>query len=52
MTAAAWTMLLITWGVVISFTLYFFVKVVRTPPRTDDGFVEGAEEIDDISEHD
>ena len=38
MTAAAWTMMLITWAVIIFFTGRFFIKVVRTPERMgDDG---------------
>ncbi len=36
MTAAAWTMMLITWAVIIFFTGRFFMKVVRTPGRMDD----------------
>jgi hypothetical protein len=52
MTGAAWTMMLITWAVIIFFTAKFFIKVVRTPSRQDDGGLEGAREIDDISEHD
>jgi hypothetical protein len=35
MTAAAWTMLVITWGVIAFFTLKFFIAVLRTPPRGD-----------------
>lgn len=29
-------MLVATWSVVIFFTLRFFLKVLRTPPREDD----------------
>jgi hypothetical protein len=36
MTLAAWTMLGVTWTVVISFTGRFFYKVLTTPPRRDD----------------
>ncbi len=35
MSAAAWIMLVLTWTVVIFFTVKFFLKVVRTPPRPD-----------------
>ena len=39
MTAAAWTMLGVTWSVILFFTVRFFVKVLRnpTPPETDEG---------------
>lgn len=36
MTRSAWLMLLVTWSVVIYFTVRFFVKVVKTPPREGD----------------
>lgn len=36
MTAAAWTMMLVTWAVIIFFTAKFFLSVVRTPERMDD----------------
>jgi len=36
MTTAAWTMLIITWSVIIFFTGKFFWKVLTTPPRPDD----------------
>ncbi|HUP65356.1 MAG TPA: hypothetical protein VM557_08760 [Thermoanaerobaculia bacterium] len=52
MTGAAWLMLILTWGVIISFTSYFFIKVVRTPAIREGDRVKGAAEIDDISEHD
>jgi hypothetical protein len=52
MTGAAWVMLIVTWSVITFFTAKFFIKVVRTPPRQEDGGLEGAAEVDDISEHD
>jgi hypothetical protein len=36
MSGAAWTMLICTWAVVAFFTIKFFLKVLRTPPRPDD----------------
>jgi hypothetical protein len=36
MTNAAWTMLIITWSVIIFFTAKFFWKVLTIPPRKDD----------------
>lgn len=33
MTGSAWIMLGFTWSVVVFFTVRFFLKVVRTPPR-------------------
>lgn len=35
MTTAAWTMLLITWGVIFFFTGKFFWKVLVTPTRSE-----------------
>lgn len=35
MTTSAWVMLVITWSVIISFTGYFFMKVIRTPVREE-----------------
>ncbi|HEY0788226.1 MAG TPA: hypothetical protein VGE86_06255 [Thermoanaerobaculia bacterium] len=52
MTGAAWTMLLITWAVILFFTIKFFLMVLKTPPPQEEGQVAGAEEVDDISEHD
>ncbi len=52
MTGAAWAMLIVTWGVIIFFTLKFFLMVLKTPPPQEEGQVEGAAEVDDISEHD
>ena len=52
MTTAAWIMLTVTWTVVIGFTAYFFYRVVTIPVAREDGQVEGATEVDDISEHD
>lgn len=44
MTTAAWTMLGITWGVILFFTGKFFWKVLRTPHalETEDGMEERA----------
>ena len=36
MTGTAWAMLALTWVVVCFFTVRFFLKVVRTPPRPSD----------------
>jgi hypothetical protein len=36
MTPEAWTMLGVTWTVVIGFTARFFYKILTTPPRRDD----------------
>lgn len=36
MTINAWIMLGITWSVVIFFTAKFFLKVMKTPIRSDD----------------
>ncbi|HVR43698.1 MAG TPA: hypothetical protein VMS56_09670 [Thermoanaerobaculia bacterium] len=52
MTTAAWMMLAATWAVVCFFTGKFFLKVVRTPLVREDGMVEGAADVDDVSEHD
>lgn len=52
MTTAAWIMLGITWGVVSFFTFRFFYKVLTIPVVKEGGQVEGAAEVDDISEHD
>jgi len=35
MTAAAWTMLAITWAVITFYTIKYFWMVVKTPPRSD-----------------
>jgi len=35
MTAAAWTMLAITWTIVAGITLRLFLLVLRTPVRPD-----------------
>lgn len=37
MSAGAWVMLGATWVVVLFFTGKFFLRVLRTPPRKDDG---------------
>jgi hypothetical protein len=52
MTGAAWAMMIVTWSVITFFTVRFFLKVLKTPPATEDGQVAGAAEVDDISEHD
>jgi hypothetical protein len=36
MTTAAWTMLILTWSVIIFFTGKFFWMVLTIPPRQDD----------------
>ena len=36
MTTAAWTMLIVTWTVVIFFMGRFFWKVLTTPSRSDE----------------
>lgn len=33
MTGAAWTMLLVTWTVILFFTIKFFLMVLRKPPQ-------------------
>ena len=35
MTAAAWTLMLVTEILVTVVTVYFFVKVLRTPPKDE-----------------
>lgn len=35
MTAAAWTMMLVTEILVTTVTIYFFVKVLQTPPKDE-----------------
>lgn len=35
MTTEAWTMLLVTWGVIFFFTGKFFWKVLTTPSRNE-----------------
>jgi hypothetical protein len=37
MTGAAWLMLIVTWSIIVSFTGYYFWKVLVTPPHTDAG---------------
>lgn len=41
MNGTAWTMMLVTWAVILFFTAKFFIKVLRTPPKPDD---EGGEQ--------
>jgi len=36
MTTTAIVMMIITMGIVTSFTVYFFVKVLRTPTKSED----------------
>lgn len=36
MTSAAWITMIVTMGIVASFTVYFFVKMLKTPFHTDD----------------
>lgn len=35
MTAAAWIMMITTMGIVTGFTVYFFLKVLRTPRKPE-----------------
>jgi len=35
MTAAGWIMMLITWAVIIFFTVKFFWMVLKTPPKDE-----------------
>jgi len=45
MTATAWTMMLVTEILVTVVTVYFFVKVLRTPPKGEpDSFTENVSE--------
>lgn len=37
MNPSAWLMLGLTWTVILVITGYLFLKVMRTPPRDDDG---------------
>lgn len=52
MTTAAWIMLGVTWTVVFFFAGRFFYKVATIPLVREGDRVEGAAEVDDISEHD
>lgn len=36
MTTNAWIMFSLTCAIITYFTIYFFVKVLRIPPRDDD----------------
>lgn len=36
MTVTAWITLGITWSVITFFTVYFFIKVLKSPPENDD----------------
>ncbi|MGQ0552765.1 MAG: hypothetical protein ACT4PU_06050 [Planctomycetota bacterium] len=33
MTTEAWTFMLVTWSIVVFFTVKFFLKVLKTPPK-------------------
>jgi hypothetical protein len=47
MNSAALTTMLLTQGIVIGFTLYFFYKVLTTPPRQEpDSFEDNDEELE------
>jgi hypothetical protein len=35
MTAQAWLMLVVTWAIIIFFTVRFFLKVLMTPPSPE-----------------
>jgi hypothetical protein len=35
MTGAAWTMMIVTWGIIAFFTGKFFWMVLKTPPRDE-----------------
>lgn len=37
MTKAAWIMMLITWAVILFFTVKFFLMVLKAPPGDDSG---------------
>ena len=52
MTGEAWMMLGATWTVVFFFTARFFYKILTIPPVKEGDRVEGAAEIEDVSEHD
>ena len=46
MNSAALTTMLLTQGIVIGFTAFFFYKVLTTPPRQEpDSFEESDEEL-------
>jgi len=36
MTMKAWITLAITWSIITYYTVYFFLKVLKSPPRDDD----------------
>jgi hypothetical protein len=44
MTVSAWVMMLLTMPIVTSFTLYFFLKVLRTPAHPSQDLLSPAEE--------
>ncbi len=47
MNSAALTTMLLTQGIVIGFTLYFFYRVLTTPPRQEqDSFEDNDEDIE------
>ena len=35
MTTLAWIMMITTMGIIAAFTIYFFIKVLRTPTRSE-----------------
>ncbi len=35
MTTTAWIMMLTTMGIITSFTVYFFLKVLKTPHKSE-----------------
>lgn len=35
MTTLAWFMMIATMGIITAFTIYFFVKVLKTPTRSE-----------------
>ena len=46
MSASALTMLLISEGIIVAFTVYFFAKVMRTPKRPKpDSYSENDDEV-------
>lgn len=36
MSLAAWITMLTTWTIVAMYTIYFFIKVLKTPQKMDD----------------
>lgn len=52
MTSEAWMMLGATWAVVFFFAGKFFYKVLTIPAVKQGDRVEGAADVEDLSEHD